>query len=141
MDDYLEFITIPQRISGAAAAALGVLELLLAAMALYGVIAFTVARRTREIGIRVALGASASSVARLIMRDGCVLALAGVGLGLIVSVAAAPALASLLIGVGPADPISIAGTAAVILGVAVAASYVPARRALRVDPSAALRTE
>ncbi len=141
MQDYVEFVTLPQRISGGAAAALGLLELGLAAMALYGVIAFTVARRTREIGIRVALGASSRSVARMIMRDGLVLAVSGIVLGVLASFAAAPAFASLLIGIGPADPVSVGVAAVVILLVAATASYVPARRALRVDPSVALRTE
>lgn len=141
MPEYITQVTMPQRLGGLAAAGIGLLELALAIMALYGVIAYATAQRTREIGLRMALGAPARSVTRLIMRDGLILAGAGVILGVALALVAGPVLASLLIGVGAADPVSFGVAAAVLLVVAAVASYVPARRALRVDPSIALRTE
>jgi len=141
MDEYMDFVTMPQQLGSVAAAVTGMLELGLAVMALYGVIAFATAQRTREIGLRMALGASSRSVAGLIMRDGLTLAAVGIGSGVGASLAAAPIVGSLLVGVGAADPLSF-GTAAVLLFVVAAiASYVPARRALRIDPSVALRAE
>ena len=141
MTEYMSVVTMPQRIGSVGAATVGVLELGLAVMALYGVIAFTTAQRTREIGVRMALGASNASIARLIMRDGLRLGGAGVALGVLAASIAGPLLQSLLIGIGAADPLSFAVAAASLLIVTAIASYLPARRALRVDPSAALRAE
>src|SRR6185436_420277 len=141
MTEYMDEVTMPQRVGGLAAAGAAGVELALAVMALYGVIAYSTARRTREIGLRIALGASSGSVARLIMRDGLVLGGAGVVLGTLAGLAGAPVLGSLLIGVGPADPATFATAGALLVGVAACASYVPARRAIRVDPSVALRAE
>jgi putative ABC transport system permease protein len=132
---------MPQRLGGLAAALTGVVELALAVMALYGVIAFATAQRTREIGLRIALGASSGSVARLIMRDGLTLAGFGIGLGVAAALGAGPVLGNLLIGVGEADPLSFGAAAVLLVLVAAIASYLPARRALRVDPSVALRSE
>jgi ABC-type antimicrobial peptide transport system permease subunit len=117
------------------------LELALVVMALYGVIAFTASQRRREIGLRMALGASSRSVMTLIMRDGLLLTAVGVGLGVGVALVGGIALRSLLIGIGPADPVSFGGAVLVLLLVGAAASYVPARSAVRVDPSTALRSE
>jgi predicted permease len=141
MAEYLHDVTAPQRLGGWTAAGAGMLELALAIIALYGVIAYATSQRTREIGLRMALGATAGSVHWLIMRKGLTLAAAGVVAGAGLALASGPALASLLIGVGPADPMSFAAAAALLLPIAAAASYVPARRALRIDPSAALRRE
>ena len=110
-------------------------------MALYGVIAFAASQRRREIGLRMALGASSRSVIALIMREGLLLTAVGVVLGVGVALLGGSALRSVLIGVGPADPVSFGGAVLVLLLVGAAASYVPARSALSVDPSTALRSE
>jgi predicted permease len=141
MTEYMDRVTLPQRFGGAGAALAGALELALAAMALYGVMAYSMSQRTREIGLRVALGAPTGSVARLIMKDGLVLAIVGIAIGSVVALICGPILGSLLIGVSPADPISFAGAALVLLAVTMCASYLPVRRAVRVDPSVALRSE
>ena len=141
MTEYMNVVTMPQRIGSLGAAVVGVLELGLAVMALYGVIAFATAQRTREIGVRMALGASNASIARLIMRDGLRLGGVGVALGVLTALIAGSLLESLLIGIGAADPLSFVVAAAFLLIVTAIASYLPARRALRVDPAAALRAE
>jgi putative ABC transport system permease protein len=141
MGGYFERVTLPQRLGGAAAMATAALELALVAMALYGVIAFAASQRRREIGLRVALGASRRSIVTLIMRDGLLMTAVGLVLGAGVALVGGAALGSILIGVGPADPVSFGGAAAVLLVVAAAASYLPARRALGIDPAAALRSE
>jgi ABC-type antimicrobial peptide transport system permease subunit len=101
--------------------------------------AYLVARRTREIGIRVALGAGRGGVLRLVVGEGARLAALGVGVGLVASLGASRAVARLLYGVSPTDPLTFAGTAALLGGVALLACWVPARRAARVDPVRALR--
>ena len=141
MSEYVDRVTLPQRLSAGAALATGGLELTLAVMALYGVIAFAASQRRREIGLRMALGASSRSVIALIMREGLLLTGVGVVLGVGIALAAASTLGSMLIGVGPADPVSFTGAALLILLVGAAASYIPARSASSVDPSTALRSE
>jgi putative ABC transport system permease protein len=117
------------------------LALALAAVGIYGLIGYSVASRTREIGIRVALGARPSQVLAPMMREGAWLGLAGCAIGLTAAFAAARVLARFLYGVRPNDPLTFASVAAVLLAVTLLASYIPARRALRVDPLAALRAE
>jgi putative ABC transport system permease protein len=119
----------------------GGVALLLAAIGLYGVVAFSVSQRVREIGLRMALGASSSDVSRLVLWDGLKVALAGVGLGVAGALFAARFLESLLYEVEPRDPLTLVLIAALLVGVALVASYLPARRASRIDPFAALRTE
>jgi putative ABC transport system permease protein len=115
------------------------IALLLTAIGLYGVVAYATARRTREIGIRIALGASGRSVLALVIRKGMLPALLGLGLGLAGAVALTRFLASQLYEVNATDPLTFLGVAALLLLVALAACYLPARRATRIDPMTALR--
>lgn len=117
------------------------LALVLAAVGLYGVIAYSVAQRTHEIGVRVALGATTGGVMRAVLGQGLALAGAGMVLGLLGAFAVARVLRGLLFGVGPADLATYAAAAVLLLAVSVAACYVPARRAAKVDPMLALRNE
>ena len=118
----------------------GGLALLLATVGLYSVIAFTVAQRTREIGIRVALGAARADVRRLILRQGVVISALGIAIGLALGFVVSQLIASQLM-VAPADPLSFAGTAVALLVVSLTACLLPARRAAAMDPLRALRRE
>ena len=115
--------------------------LLLAAIGLYGVIAFNVTQRTREIGVRVALGAQYRDVLRLVMSRGVLLLVVGLAIGIVASLAMGRVVAGLLYGVTPADPVTLATMTAFLTVVALVANYLPARRAARVDPMVALRIE
>jgi putative ABC transport system permease protein len=119
----------------------GLLGLLLASIGLYGVLSFQVARRTREIGIRMALGSSRRDVLRLVLRQGAALVGIGLGIGVVAAAGLSRLLRSLLLGVEPWDPAAFVGVVAVLLLAAFAACLVPARRATRVDPLLALRHE
>jgi len=129
------------RFFGALAAGFALLALALAAIGIYGVMAYVVAQRTTEIGVRMALGATRSEVFRLVVGDGLKLTGLGVVLGVAGSVLMARWLTTLLFGVTPGDPLTLGATAALLLLVAVAACIVPARRATRVDPMVALRAD
>jgi ABC-type antimicrobial peptide transport system permease subunit len=122
-------------------AAFALLALTLAAVGVYGVMAYSVAARTREIGVRVALGAQPSSVFSMIVRQGLGSAIAGLAIGLAAATALGGVLTKLLYGVTPTDVPTFVGVAAVLLAVSLAACLVPAWRAVRVDPLEALRTE
>lgn len=122
-------------------AVFGALALLLAAVGLYGVVAFAVAGHTREIGVRMALGAKRRDVVGLFVGRGARLALVGVGAGLVLSAGLTRLLAGLLFGVGPTDAATFAGVAVLLVAVALLASWLPARRAARIDPMEALRHE
>ena len=119
----------------------GVIGLVLTVTGVYGLISYTVSQRTQEIGIRMALGATRQNVVRLVLRQGVILALAGVVIGLVISFALARVIVSLLFDVKPTDWISFSVATLVLLGAAIFASYVPARRATKVDPLVALRYE
>jgi putative ABC transport system permease protein len=121
--------------------ALAGLTLALAAVGLYGVVAYAVVQRMAEIGIRMALGAAAGDVMRLVLREGLILASTGIALGLLVARALTRVVANLLYGVQPVDLASFVGAAAVLLLVTIVASYIPARRAVRIDSLVALRSE
>jgi predicted permease len=121
--------------------AFGVLALVLSAVGVYGVLSLVVAERAREMGIRLALGASPRGLIAHLMRHAVLLAGAGVGAGIAVALLLAPLVANQLFGIGAADPVTIAGVAGVLLAVALAAAVVPASRVLRVDPACTLRCE
>ena len=121
--------------------AFGVAALLLAAIGLYAVIAASVRQRYTEIGVRIALGATASDVRRLVLGEGVRLAALGAGIGLATAVVANRLLRGLLFEVHPLDPASMLGAALLLVGVSALASYLPARRATRVNPVALLRTD
>jgi ABC-type antimicrobial peptide transport system permease subunit len=112
--------------------------LVLAAVGIYGVMSYVVRQRTREIGTRIALGATRIDIVWLIMRQGTVIAACGAGVGLLAGVAAARSLSSILYGVTPADPATMAAATAVLVGAILAACYIPARRAAGVDPARTL---
>lgn len=116
----------------------GFLALALASVGLYGIMAYSVNQRRREIGLRMALGASQASVLRLILRQGMALVMSGVMLGLGLSILLGRVLSGRLYGVGASDPLSLAGASLVLLVVAIAACSLPAYRASRVDPMVAL---
>jgi putative ABC transport system permease protein len=117
------------------------LALLLSALGIYGVIAYSVAQRTHEIGVRMALGADRGDVLRLVVVEGVAVGAAGVTLGLAGAALLTNVMAGVLFGVPPRDPVTFAFGGALLLVVATAASYIPARRATRVEPVAALRME
>ena len=132
---------IPQRIAAAVASSLGTVVLLLAAIGIFGVTSYSVTHRTREIGIRMALGADRTSVLGLVLRQGLTLAAIGIGIGLAAGAAGSRLIQSLLFGVKPMDPLTFAGAGLLFILVTLAGSYVPARRAANVDPIKALRAE
>src|SRR2546430_4480517 len=123
-----------RQLYGAMFSAFAIIALLLAAVGVYGVIAYAVTQRTREIGVRLALGAARRDVMRLVVGQGLGLALAGVGVGALGAVGITRVLASLLYGVGPLDPVSFIGTAVVLAGVALLGTHLPPRPARRGGP-------
>ena len=134
----LEEALSAERLSAALVSACGVLSALLAIVGLYGAVAYLVTRRTREIGVRVALGAQPRHVVTMVVKHGLGLAVAGIGIGLVAAVGFATLLQSMLYGVSPASPLTHSAVAIVLTIVATIAAYVPARRAVRIDPARAL---
>src|SRR5204863_6221001 len=115
------------------------LALLLASLGIYGVLAYLVGQRTQEIGIRVALGVRRRQVLRLVLGYGMALATTGVAIGVVVALALTRAISKLLFGIRATDPLTFVSVALLLLAVSLAACYIPARRALRIDPMTALR--
>ena len=140
-EEYAALGLLPQRIALAVSGALGIVGLLLAAIGIYGVTAYAVMRRTREIGIRLALGAPRASVFRLVLRQGMAPVAVGCVIGLLLAAAVSSLLASLLFGLPPVDPVTFVGAAALFGFTGLVACYAPARRATKVDPMIALRSE
>jgi len=141
MEAQVDATLLPARLAAQTIGLVGLVAMILAAIGLYGVIAYAVGRRTREIGIRMALGAAPGNVLGMVMRQGLGIAGTGILIGLVLSWVAARTIASALYGVGAADPAAWAGAVIVLLGAAALANFLPARRAARVDPSTALRTQ
>jgi putative ABC transport system permease protein len=117
------------------------LALLIAASGIGGIMALTVSQRVREIGIRIAMGAQPAAILRMILGQGLLLAVLGVGLGIAGALSLKGMVKSLLFGVTPADPVTFAAVGSVLIGAAIVASYLPARRAASIDPIEALRIE
>jgi predicted permease len=132
---------LPQRVAASVSGSLGLVGLLLAAVGIYGVTAYGVAQRTREIGVRMALGAQRSDVVRLVLRQGMTLAGVGLAIGLGLAAALGRLLGSLLFGVPGTDPVAFGGATALLLAIGLLACLVPARRATRASPVEALRCE
>jgi len=141
MSDVLAGSVAQRRFSMSLLGAFAGLALLMAAIGLYGVLSYSVSQRMPEMGLRMALGANARDLLRLVVGQGVRVALAGVAVGLVASFAATRLLAGMLFGVSPLDPLTFAAVAAVLVAAALLASFIPARRATRVDPMEALRYE
>jgi ABC-type antimicrobial peptide transport system permease subunit len=139
LGEQVELQLAPNRVVVILLMVFGALALLLAAIGLYGVASYSVTQRTREIGIRMALGATRTTVMKLVLLQGLVLVTVGVILGVALAALLAQSIRGLLVGVQPTDPVTFVFTAAVLIGIAVLASYFPARRAMRIDPLVALR--
>jgi putative ABC transport system permease protein len=130
-----------QRLNASLLGVFALSALLLAAIGIYGLMAYAVTQRKREMGIRMALGARPRDVLSLVVRQGMTLAGLGIALGIVGALAATQLLASMLYGVAPTDPVTFTGVAALLAAVALLACWLPARRAARVDPNVALRAE
>jgi hypothetical protein len=142
MSSALGFAFLPSRIGAVLFGIMGLLGTLLAMVGLYGVMSFGVARRTTEIGIRMALGASSRAVLAMVLKETAVLVGAGLAMGLgLATLLAQPLAAFVVADLSPGDPLHFAGTALLIVLVSLAASWSPARRAIRIEPAAALRSD
>ena len=139
--NHLGISLMPARLAGGALGVFGVLGLILASVGVYGVMSYSVSRRTREIGIRMAVGSGGGEVVRLLMRQGMALVVVGVGIGMVGAFGAAGVIRGMLYGEGGLDPITFIGVPVVLIAVAMLAIWVPARRASSVDPVVVLRQE
>jgi predicted permease len=141
LDEYVSGSISAPRFEALLLSSFATLAFVLTTIGLYGVISYSVVQRTREMGIRVALGAQRGSISSMVLRQGALLALGGVGVGLLISLFAVRLIRGLLFGVGATDPATFIAVPLLLMGVALLASYIPARRAMRIDPIVALRHE
>ena len=141
LSDHMSVPLFPFRMAAIVLGSFGVLAIVLAAIGIYGVMSYVVVGRTREIGVRIALGAARRDVLLLIVRQGMTLAVMGLGIGLLIAFGVAQLLSKLLFGVSPVDPLTFVGVSLLLALVAALACYIPARRATAVDPLVALRYE
>ncbi|HLX43497.1 MAG TPA: ABC transporter permease [Bryobacteraceae bacterium] len=141
MEEFMETQSSQTRFTMALLGVFAGVALILAVVGIYGVIAYSVAQRTQELGIRIALGAGRRDILRLVISGGLGLTLGGIAIGLAASIAATRLMASLLFETSATDPIAFLASSALFVGVALTASYIPARRATRIDPTRALRAE
>jgi macrolide transport system ATP-binding/permease protein len=141
IDSHLSLALMPARLAGGALGVFGVLGLILASVGIYGVMSYSVAQRTREIGIRMAIGAARGEVVRLVMRQGLVLVGIGGAIGLAAALAASQLLRGVLYGARALDPATFIGVPVILTAVAALAIWVPARRAASVDPVRAIKSE
>ena len=141
LEDAVGYSLYPQKVAATLLTATATLCLFLAAIGLYSVMSYAISQRTQEIGVRMALGASRFNVVQMVTRESVLLTLPGLLLGIVGAVVAFRFFRSMLVGVSPTDPLTFAGAAVFLIAVAMLASYLPARRALRIDPMIALRCQ
>jgi predicted permease len=141
LTEHMNIPLFPAKMAAGVLASFGLLALILAAVGIYGVMSYVVVGRTREIGLRMALGAQASDVLRLVLRQGMLLAFIGTAIGLVIGLGGTRLLKTLLYGVNAADPMTFAAVTLLLGSVTLLACWLPAHRATRVDPMIALRTE
>jgi predicted permease len=141
MQKHLAAMLLPARLGAMAFTLFAALALALAVLGVYGVVSYAVARRTREVGIRLAVGAQPAALVRLLMKEGLSLVVIGTAVGLLLGVGSAQVLRTLLFGVGSADPLTFLGAPLVLMAAGAIAAFLPARRASRVDPASVLRAE
>lgn len=139
--DFIQASLFPQKMGASLLALLGAVAMLLAAIGLYSVMAYSISQRTHEIGVRIALGARPADVRRMMVRQGMEMAGMGLAAGVLAALALTRAAAGLLVKVSPSDPAVFAAATLFLAGVALVASYVPAVRATRIDPNQALREQ
>jgi putative ABC transport system permease protein len=141
LDEFVSDARAQRRFSMSLLALFALLALLLAALGIYGVMSYAVARRTRELGVRIALGAQTRDVLRLIVGEGVRMMLLGIAFGLVGAFIVARALAGLLFGIAATDPLTFVGVTLLLFALAMLACYLPARRATKIDPMIALRND
>jgi len=141
MTEHLSVMLFPPRMAALLLGGFGILALVLASTGLYGVVAFSVARRVREVGIRMSLGADSGSVIKMVLKGAMGLVLTGAAIGLVLTAGLTQLISQFLYGVSAVDPVTFVGVPLVLASVALLAAFLPARRASRVDPVEALRAE
>ena len=138
---HMKLALFPSKVAASVLGVFGLVALMLAAIGVYGITSYAVAQRTHEIGIRLALGAQLSDVLKLVIRQGFILTIIGAAIGLLGAFVATRAITSVLYGVSATDPLTFVFVSGLLIVVALIASYVPARRATKVEPLVALRNE